>query len=114
MKLNKRKSALVAFGLAGAMLLSACGGDDNDSGGSSSADGGGSFSMYIGEPQNALVPGNTTESEGDQVVKASAPAYAASARPATTSPKPTYATSTPSPTTSATCSAATTRSSSPR
>ena len=68
-KFNKRPGAL-ALALAGALLLSACGGgDDNDSGdGGSSASGGGSFSMYIGEPQNALVPGNTTESEGDQVV----------------------------------------------
>lgn len=68
MKLNKRSSALVAAGLAGAMLLTACGGGD-DSGTGNGGDGdGGTFSMYIGEPQNALVPGNTTESEGDQVV----------------------------------------------
>ena len=26
------------------------------------------FSIYIGEPENPLVPGNTTESEGSQVV----------------------------------------------
>jgi oligopeptide transport system substrate-binding protein len=67
-KLNKRPAALVATALAGAMLLSACGGSDDSGSDSASGGDGGTFSMYIGEPQNALVPGNTTESEGDQVV----------------------------------------------
>ncbi|MGY1703778.1 ABC transporter substrate-binding protein [Geodermatophilus sp. SYSU D00697] len=67
MKLSKRSAALIATGLSGAMLLSACGGDDEGGGSGASADGG-TFSMYIGEPENPLVPGNTTESEGDQVV----------------------------------------------
>jgi ABC-type transport system substrate-binding protein len=67
-KLSKRKSALVATAIAAAMLMTACGGSDDNGGGSASAEGGGSFSVYIGEPQNALIPGNTTESEGDQVV----------------------------------------------
>jgi ABC-type transport system substrate-binding protein len=68
-KLSKRSAALIATGLSGAMLLSACGGggDDEGSGSAAGADGG-TFSMYIGEPENPLVPGNTTESEGDQVV----------------------------------------------
>ncbi|MGY2127549.1 peptide ABC transporter substrate-binding protein [Blastococcus sp. SYSU DS0617] len=71
MKLNKRPGAL-ALALAGAMLLSACGGgDDNGSGsGSGSGEGGGSFSLAINNPENPLVPGNTTETEGSQVVKA--------------------------------------------
>jgi oligopeptide transport system substrate-binding protein len=72
-KLSKRRSALLAAGLSGALLLSACGGgDDSGSGGSGggSGEGGGTFSMYIGEPENPLVPGDTTESEGDQVVNA--------------------------------------------
>jgi oligopeptide transport system substrate-binding protein len=64
-KLNKRPAALVATALAGAMMLSACGGSD-DSG--SDASGGGSFSVFIGEPQNPLLPGNTNESEGAQVL----------------------------------------------
>lgn len=69
MKLNKRPAALVATGVAGAMLLSACGGGGDDGGSGGGGGGGaGSFSMYIGEPENPLVPGNTTESEGDQVV----------------------------------------------
>jgi ABC-type transport system substrate-binding protein len=66
-KLSKRSSALVATALAGAMLMTACGGSDSGEEGRN-AEGGGTFSMYIGEPQNPLVPGNTTESEGDQVV----------------------------------------------
>ena len=71
MKLSKRRSALVAAGIAAAMMLSACGGSDEPSGdGGTAAEGGGEFSIYIGEPENALVPGNTTESEGSQVVDA--------------------------------------------
>jgi oligopeptide transport system substrate-binding protein len=68
-KLSKRGGALIAAGMAAAMMLSACGSDEgsgNTSGGADQT--GGTFSMYIGEPQNPLVPGNTTESEGDQVV----------------------------------------------
>ncbi|MBJ7451480.1 MAG: ABC transporter substrate-binding protein [Blastococcus sp.] len=70
MKLNKRNSALVATALAGAMLLSACGGGDSDDSGSGAegGGGGGTFSLFVTEPQNALIPGTTTESEGDQVI----------------------------------------------
>ncbi|MCF6736854.1 ABC transporter substrate-binding protein [Blastococcus sp. KM273129] len=52
------------------MMLSACGGSDDNGGGSggTSAEGGGSFSVYVDEPENALIPGNTTESEGHQVI----------------------------------------------
>jgi ABC-type transport system substrate-binding protein len=67
-KLSKRSAALIATGLSGAMLLSACGGGDDEGSGSGAGADGGTFSMYIGEPENPLVPGNTTESEGDQVV----------------------------------------------
>jgi ABC-type transport system substrate-binding protein len=70
-KLSKRRSALVAAGMSGALLLSACGGgDDSGSGGSGGGGGesGGTYSIYIGEPENPLVPGNTTESEGHQVI----------------------------------------------
>jgi peptide/nickel transport system substrate-binding protein/oligopeptide transport system substrate-binding protein len=68
-KLSKRSSSFVATAIAAALVLSACGSDDEGGGGEgSTSDGGGTFSMYIGEPQNPLVPGNTTESEGDQVV----------------------------------------------
>ncbi|HZI96994.1 MAG TPA: ABC transporter substrate-binding protein [Actinomycetales bacterium] len=53
------------------MLLAACGGDsggDGDTGGGEEAAGGGAFTVQIGEPQNPLVPGNTNETEGGQVV----------------------------------------------
>ncbi|MGY1610138.1 MULTISPECIES: peptide ABC transporter substrate-binding protein [unclassified Geodermatophilus] len=71
MKLSKRRSALVATGLSAALLLTACGGgDDSESGsGGGGGEGGGTFSVYVGEPENPLVPGNTTESEGAQIVK---------------------------------------------
>ncbi|WP_236836067.1 ABC transporter substrate-binding protein [Blastococcus sp. KM273129] len=70
MKLSKRRGGLVAAGVAAAMMLSACGGSDDNGGGSggTSAEGGGSFSVYVDEPENALIPGNTTESEGHQVI----------------------------------------------
>ncbi len=73
MKLSKRRSALVAAGLSAALLLSACGGgDDSDSGSGGGSGGGGeaggTYSLYVGEPENPLVPGNTTESEGHQVI----------------------------------------------
>src|SRR3954469_183009 len=67
-KLRKRSGALVAAGIAAAMMLSACGGSDNGGGGSRAQATGGTFSMYIGEPENPLVPGNTTEDQGNQVV----------------------------------------------
>lgn len=69
MKSSKRRSALVAAGLSGALLLSACGGSsDSGSGGGSGGGEGGTFSMYIGEPENPLIPGRTSETEGGQVV----------------------------------------------
>jgi oligopeptide transport system substrate-binding protein len=68
-KLSKRSSSLVATAIAAALLMTACGGSDDEGGEEgAAADGGGTFSMYTGEPENPLVPGNTTESEGDQIV----------------------------------------------
>jgi ABC-type oligopeptide transport system substrate-binding subunit len=65
-------AALVA---AGSLLLAACGGDGGDGaagGGSPSASGNpdGVFSVYIGDPENPLIPGNTNETEGGQVLDA--------------------------------------------
>src|SRR5215217_4784020 len=69
-KLSKRRSALVASTIVGAMLMTACGGSDDNGGDDSAAASGGEFSIYIGEPENPIVPGNTSESEGSQVVEA--------------------------------------------
>ena len=73
MRLGKRNAALVGAGVAGAMVLSACGGSDEGSSTEGSEGGeaaqGGTASIHINEPENPLVPGNTTESEGAQVVK---------------------------------------------
>jgi ABC-type oligopeptide transport system substrate-binding subunit len=68
-KLSKRSGTLIAAGLSGAMLLSACGGGD-DEGGSAEGGDGGTFSIFIVEPQNPLIPTNTAESEGHQVLSA--------------------------------------------
>ena len=57
-----------------ALAATACGGgsDDNDDTGTNTDEGasGGSFSLYIGEPENPLIPTNTSETEGGQVVDA--------------------------------------------
>ncbi|WP_409372973.1 peptide ABC transporter substrate-binding protein [Pseudokineococcus marinus] len=63
----------MAIAMAGVFALSACGGSD-DGGSGDGATGGGAgnpdatWSMYIGQPENPLVPGNTSETEGGQVV----------------------------------------------
>jgi oligopeptide transport system substrate-binding protein len=72
-KLGKRNAALIGAGIAGAMVLSACGGSEegseNEQGNEEAAQGG-TYSVAISNPENPLVPGNTTESEGAQVVQA--------------------------------------------
>jgi oligopeptide transport system substrate-binding protein len=59
-------AALVALSLAAA-ACSDGGGSDDQAGGDGS---GGTFSIQIADPENPLVPGNTTESEGNQVLQA--------------------------------------------
>nr|WP_294636726.1 ABC transporter substrate-binding protein [uncultured Rhodococcus sp.] len=61
----KRAAVIATAVLTSAGLLAACGGD-----GGSASGGDGIYSIYIGDPENPLVPGNTTESEGSQVLKA--------------------------------------------
>ncbi|MFE9598999.1 ABC transporter substrate-binding protein [Streptomyces hokutonensis] len=60
----------VAIAAVVALGATACGGggDDNSSGGGSK--GNGVVSVEIGEPQNSLVPSNTYETEGGQVINA--------------------------------------------
>ena len=71
MRVGTRKTRAAVAVAAMAVLLSACGGgSDSGSGSSGGGDGatGGTFSMYIGQPENPLVPGNTSETEGSQVI----------------------------------------------
>lgn len=63
--ISRRLSAVL---LALALGAAACG-DDDDTGGGDDQDTGGSFSVQINDPENPLIPGNTTESEGNQVLK---------------------------------------------
>ena len=71
-----RKMRLSAALLVLALGAAACGGGGDDGGtgggggGSSEAATGGTFSVYIGEPENPLIPSNTSETEGSQVVDA--------------------------------------------
>ena len=50
----------------------ACGGSEEDSGNTTTEEGasGGSFSTYIADPENPLVPSNTSETEGGQILDA--------------------------------------------
>ena len=68
--MRTKRAAGAAVLLTGSMLLTACGGGGGGGGGDTSADGGGTFSVFIQEPENPLVPGNTGETEGGQVVDA--------------------------------------------
>ncbi|HXV94549.1 MAG TPA: ABC transporter substrate-binding protein [Pseudonocardia sp.] len=67
---RSRAASLVAVGLAAMLVLAACGGGGED-GGQAAGGTGGSFSVQINsDPENPLVPGNTTEGEGNQILKA--------------------------------------------
>ncbi len=77
MRMTKR-ARVAASVLALALGAAACGGDDGGSGGGDSGSGfnpdaevtGGTFSISINNPENPLLPANTTESEGNQVMSA--------------------------------------------
>ncbi|WP_298989946.1 ABC transporter substrate-binding protein [uncultured Pseudokineococcus sp.] len=74
MRVPTRTTRAMAIAMAGVFALSACGGSDDGGGSGDGATGGGAgdpdatWSMYIGQPENPLVPGNTSETEGGQVV----------------------------------------------
>ena len=61
---------LSAVLLALALGATACGGGGDEPEAAQDQETGGSFSVQINDPENPLVPGNTTESEGNQVLKA--------------------------------------------
>ena len=75
MQVHRKKMRVSAALLALALGASACGGGDEDTGTEGGGDGGGqaaqggSFSLSINEPENPLIPSNTTESEGSQVLE---------------------------------------------
>ena len=68
--MRTKRIAGASVALTGSLLLTACGGGDGGSGDAAAEQGGGTFSVYIGEPENPLLPGNTGETEGGQVVDA--------------------------------------------
>ncbi|MCJ8504579.1 ABC transporter substrate-binding protein [Kocuria flava] len=67
--MRTKRAAGAAVLMTGTLLLTACGSGGGEAG-ADGGDGGGTFSAYIGEPENPLIPGNTTETEGGQVVDA--------------------------------------------
>jgi oligopeptide transport system substrate-binding protein len=77
-QVHRKKLRLSAALLVLAMGAAACGGGGGDEGGTegggsaagNEAASGGTFSLYIGQPENPLVPSNTSETEGGQVVDA--------------------------------------------
>ena len=72
MQVHKKKMRLSAVLLTLALGAAACGGGGDDSGSDSGAKGasGGTFSYTLTNPENPLVPGNTSESEGSQIISA--------------------------------------------
>jgi oligopeptide transport system substrate-binding protein len=76
MRVPTRTTRALAVATAGIFALSACGGGSSDdgagegTGGDTPTTSDGTWSMYIGEPENPLVPGNTSETEGGQIVDA--------------------------------------------
>ena len=73
MQVHRKKMRLSAALLTLALGAAACGGDSggsNNNSGEEEGASGGTFSIYIGEPENPLIPSNTAETEGGQVVDA--------------------------------------------
>jgi oligopeptide transport system substrate-binding protein len=70
-QVHRKRMRVSATLLTIALAATACGGgsDDGD-GGDTEGKAGGTFSLYIGEPENPLIPSNTSETEGGQVVDA--------------------------------------------
>jgi oligopeptide transport system substrate-binding protein len=66
---RSRAASLVALVAAAAMMLSACGGGGGEGGGGDPQAAGGGYSVQVNDPENPLVPGNTTEAEGNQILK---------------------------------------------
>ncbi len=75
MQVHRKRLRLSAALLALALGAAACGGGDEGggtkgAGGANEAASGGTFSLHIGQPENPLIPSNTSETEGGQVVDA--------------------------------------------
>ncbi|MGI8535978.1 MAG: peptide ABC transporter substrate-binding protein [Mycobacteriales bacterium] len=72
MQVHKKKMRLSAVLVVLALGAAACGGSTSDSNSPDSNAGasGGTFSYTITNPENPLIPGNTNESEGAQIINA--------------------------------------------
>ena len=72
MQVHRKRMRVGATVVALALAATACGGDGGGDTGGGEGGGaeGGTFSLPIGEPENPLVPSNTTETSGGQVVDA--------------------------------------------
>jgi oligopeptide transport system substrate-binding protein len=69
-QMHRKKMRVSAALLALALGATACGGDDGgDEGTTDAAPTGGEFSVFVSDPENPLVPSNTTESEGAQILE---------------------------------------------
>lgn len=74
MRGHLRAPRVAALAVSATLLITACGGGDGDGDGAGGegtpgGDGGGTFSIQINNPENPLIPTNTTESEGSQVIQ---------------------------------------------
>jgi oligopeptide transport system substrate-binding protein len=66
----RASAALIALALAATACGGGEGGTEGNGNGDREAQSGGSFSVYINEPENPLVPTNTNETGGSQVIDA--------------------------------------------
>lgn len=71
MQVHRKKMRLSATLLVIALGAAACGGGSSEEGDNASAGAsGGTFSYTLTNPENPLIPGNTSESEGAQIIDA--------------------------------------------
>lgn len=64
----RRATMWLAGGAVAALTLAACGGSDSGGGGESGGTGGSTVTVNGGEPQNTLIPTNTNETGGGNVI----------------------------------------------
>jgi hypothetical protein len=74
-QVHRKRMRVSATLVALALAMTACGGSDDEEPNATETQGaeaetGGTYSVQINDPENPLIPGNTTESEGNQVLKA--------------------------------------------
>jgi oligopeptide transport system substrate-binding protein len=68
MRVSRRAGAVAITAIVALIAAGCSGGDDDSGGGTSSTTANASITIYGGQPENGLVPANTTETNGGKVV----------------------------------------------